>query len=259
MTGIWYLILGLLLGSFMNVLIYRTPRELNIAYPPSACPHCGAKIKWYSNIPVLSYIFQKGKCKDCKGHISIQYPIVELLTGILFLIIYLKFGHSLITVKYCFLAYILMAAGLTDLMTALDPEFESGIIPDGFTIGGVAFGVIWSFFTYPGFTGALAGAGAGMFILLLPAYLFYSITKREGLGMGDAKLMAMIGAFLGVESILFVLTLSAVLGVIAGMVAIGVTKNKNMIFPYGPMISFAAILYIFFGETVNKFLGIGGI
>jgi leader peptidase (prepilin peptidase)/N-methyltransferase len=254
-----FFVAGLVFGSFMNVLIYRTPRQLNIATPPSACPKCASPIRWYSNIPVISYVVQRGKCKSCGGDISIQYPLVELLTALIFLLIYLRFGLGLMAFKYALMAFILLAAGFTDLFTALDKDFECGIIPDGFTVGGVFLGLIWSFFTPPGFIGSLAGAGAGAFVLLIPAYFFYALTKREGLGEGDAKLMAMIGSFFGPGPVVFVLTASAIVGVSVGISVIAVTHRRQSMIPYGPMISAAAIVYIFFGEKIDGILNIGGL
>ena len=254
-----FCLVGLVLGSFMNVLIYRTPRMMNIANPPSTCPKCKKLIRWYSNIPVFSWLIQRGKCKNCGQPISVQYPLVELITALIFLAVYLKYGLSILAFKYAFMAFLLLAAGFTDLFTALDKDFECGIIPDGFTIGGVGFGLIWSVLTPPGFMTSLAGAGAGMFILLLPAYLFFTLTKREGLGEGDAKLMAMIGAFLGPMPLIFILTASAVLGVVAGIGTMIATKGEQRMIPYGPMISAAALIYIFIGEQINTIMKLGGI
>jgi leader peptidase (prepilin peptidase)/N-methyltransferase len=254
--AIMFFTVGLVVGSFMNVLIYRTPREMNLATPPSTCPGCGKRIRWYSNIPVLSYLIQRGKCKECGMRISIRYPLVEIITAVLFLLLYLRFGMDIMTFKYALMVYMLLAAGFTDLSTALDKDFECGIIPDGFTVGGVLIGLIWAVFTPPGIINALAGAGLGVFILLIPAYLFYSLTKREGLGEGDAKLMAMIGCFLGPEPIIFILTASAVLGVLVALVARIVTREKTGMMPFGPMISMAAIIYIFFGNYIDRLLNI---
>ncbi len=256
---IFYLIaalaLGLVFGSFMNVLIYRIPRDQSIIKPSSYCPLCTNPIRWYSNIPVFSWVAQRGKCIDCDGKISVQYPLVELTTGILFVLIFLKFGATILTVKYLIFVFLLLGAGFTDLFTALDSEhFDSGIIPNGYTIGGVFIGYIWALFTEPGALSSFAGSGAGAFSLLIVGYFYALLSKRPGMGDGDAMLMGMVGSFLGLHSILFVMTAGALLGTVVGLIVVFITKNRYKSFPFGPMLAAAAILYIFFGEWFNSFI-----
>ena len=250
-------LLGLIFGSFMNVLIYRIPRGISIVTPSSFCPVCKKPISWYSNIPVVSFIVQRGRCAECGEAISWFYPLVEILTALLFLLIYLYYGVTLLTVKYCFMTFMLLTAGFIDLTTKLDKEnFECGIIPEGFTVGLVFCGFLWALFTPPGFYAALAGSGAGMFMLLIPAYFYKLFTKIEGMGGADPLFMAGTGAFLGHESILFVVTLSAVIGVLVGIIVIVSTKDRRYMLPYGPMIAGAAVIYLFTGESVMTLLNV---
>ena len=254
--GVAFAVLGLVFGSFMNVLIYRTPRGISIVVPPSFCPKCKAPIRWYSNIPVISFFVQRGRCNECGGKISWVYPVAELLTALLFFLIYLRYGVTLPAVKYCFMTFMALTAGFIDLTTKVDKDnFECGIIPEGFTIGLIFCGLLWALFTPPGFYAALAGGGAGMFMLLIPAYFYKLFTKREGMGGADALLMAGVGTFLGDASILFVVTLSAILGVLAGIAVIAATKNRRYMLPFGPMIAGASVIYLFAGEPVMALFG----
>ncbi len=249
-------VLGLVFGSFMNVLVYRMPRGISIINPPSSCPKCKKPIRWYSNIPVISFVVQRGRCTECGERISPIYPVVELLMASLFLLIYLQYGATLLTIKYCFMAFMVLAGGLIDLTTRLDKKnFETGIIPEAFTTGLIFCGLVWALFTPPGFYAALAGGGAGLFMLMIPAYFYKVFTKREGMGDADAIFMAGVGAFLGPVPVLFVVTLSAVLGVLIGIVVIAVTKDRRYMLPYGPMIACAAVLFLFVGEPVMALLG----
>lgn len=246
------LMLGLIFGSFLNVLIYRLPRGQSIVKPGSRCPGCGTPIKWYSNIPVLSWVAQRGRCKACGMYISAQYPLVELATGALFVLIYLRFGQTLDTVKYCMFVYLLLGAGFTDFFTARDVEhFETGIIPNFYTLGGALAGFAWALFTEPGLAQSFAGAGAGAFSLLIIGYIYSAIKGQEGIGDGDAMLLGMVGSFLGLTPILFIFTVGAIMGAVIGLVVVIVSKNRYIRFPFGPMLAAAAILYLFFSEWFN--------
>ncbi|MDR0453563.1 MAG: prepilin peptidase [Deferribacteraceae bacterium] len=250
------IVLGLVFGSFMNVLIYRIPRGISIILPSSFCPKCRKPIRWRSNIPVVSFIVQRGRCISCGERISWVYPAAELLTALLFLLIYLFYGFSLVTIKYCFMTFMMLVAGFTDLTTKLDAaNFECGVIPEAFTTGLVFCGFVWAFFTPPGFYEALAGSAGGMFMLLIPAYFYKVFTKRDGMGDADALFMAGAGAFLGLLPVLFVVILSAVLGVLTGIVVIAVTKNRGYMLPFGPMVACASVLFLFAGDPVMRLLG----
>lgn len=258
-------VLGTVLGSFLNVCIYRIPREESIAYPPSHCPECGYRIRFYHNIPIISYLFLGGKCADCKSSISPVYPIIELLSGALMLLTVYMFGLSLKTLFYIIFIYALLVITFIDL--------EHMIIPNVISLPGIAVGIIFnalitdwgysrhlievtsiglgSFFgllfeipVLDSVFGAILGGG----ILFLIAFLYEVIRKREGMGMGDVKLLAMIGAFTGFQGVVFVIFLSSILGTIIGISVI-VYKKGDMRYalPFGPFLSFAAVVYVFTG------------
>lgn len=249
------LIVGLVFGSFMNVLIYRVPREKPMGASRSYCPRCGHKIAFYQNIPVFGYIFLRGRCAYCKGSISLRYPIVEIVTGLLFLLIYLKFGPGLDTFKYEVFVFICLVCAFTDIDTALDKEnFETGVIPMIYPAIGIAAALIFAFLQGR-FTDSLAGAAAGFLILFFPAAIYSFVRKIEGMGEGDFYLFAMIGAFTGLSSVPAILTISAFAGVIAGFIIIAITKNKRYAMPFAPMLCFGGIVYVFFEKYLNVWNG----
>jgi leader peptidase (prepilin peptidase)/N-methyltransferase len=247
---IFSILFGLVLGSFMNVLIYRVPRGLSIVSPGSHCPKCDKPIRWYSNIPIVSFMAQRGKCSDCGAKISWQYPFVEFATAAVFLCITIKFGANILTVKYCIFAFLLLSGGFTDMFTAFDDNFESGVLPYYCTVGGVAVGYLFAFFTEPGIMGSFAGSGIGVFSLYIPAYLYVLIRGKEGMGDGDPLFMAMVGSFLGPLPIIYVFTVSALLGVFLGLIAVTVKKNREVKIPFAVMIAMAGILYLFTGNFI---------
>ncbi|GAB1536700.1 A24 family peptidase [Geovibrio sp. ADMFC3] len=246
LLSVYIFVIGLVFGSFLNVLIARLPKGVSITFPPSSCPECGHRIRFYHNIPVIGYLVLKGMCRDCGGKISVKYPLVELLTGVMFLLIFLKFGLSWYTLKYCVFVFLLLGAGLTDVFTAADEDFECGIIPDTYTLGGTLVGLLFSFVTYPDILTALIGAVAGFLSLWIPAWLYKKLRRQEGMGGGDIKLMMMIGAFLGYVPIYFIVFGSAVIGSAVGIPLVILKKNKNYMIPFGAFIAVAAIVYIFF-------------
>lgn len=246
LLSVYIFVIGLVFGSFLNVLIARLPKGVSIAFPPSSCPECGHRIRFYHNIPVIGYLVLKGMCRDCGGKISVKYPLVELLTGVMFLLVFLKFGLSWYTLKYMFFVFLLLGAGLTDVFTAADEDFECGIIPDTYTLGGTLVGLLFSFVTYPDILTALIGAAAGFLSLWIPAWLYKKLRRQEGMGGGDIKLMMMIGAFLGYVPIYFIVFGSAVIGSAVGIPLVILKKNKNYMIPFGAFIAVAAIVYIFF-------------
>lgn len=228
-------IAGLLLGSFLNVCIYRVPRDLSVVRPRSFCPECGKPIAWYDNIPLLSYLRLQGACRHCGQSIGIRYPLVELITAILFAATVAHFGWNLEVLKWCLFQAIMIVLFWVDL--------EERILPDEFTLGGGALGLLCAFFTkVPGDLGlllfptaslrnqSLFEALAGAFILTLPlsavGLIWGKITKRDVLGLGDVKLLPCIGLFLGVESGIQTLLLGSLLGVVLGGIYIFVMKKK---------------------------------
>ena len=236
--------IGLCIGSFVNVCIYRMPLEESIVTPPSFCPKCKNKIKWYHNIPILSYIFLKGKCAYCNNKISLIYPFIELLIGVLFFINYSLFGFSIHFFIYnIFLIFLIIATFI---------DFKYMIIPDEISIGGLIIGFIFSFFRndltwIESLIGIILGGG----ILLLIIKVYFLLTRKEGMGGGDVKLLAMIGAFLGYKSLLFVIFSSSFFGTLIGIPLIMAKKDKNnLAIPFGPFLSFGAIVYLYFGEKI---------
>jgi leader peptidase (prepilin peptidase)/N-methyltransferase len=252
---IFFFLLGSAIGSFLNVCIYRIPREKSIVNPPSACPGCEKSIRFYDNIPILSYILLKGKCRDCGSKISIRYPIVELLTGIFFLILYRQFGLTFELIVFMIFVSLLIAISFIDL------DFQ--IIPDILSIGGVVLGFILAIIRPLfrdldpkfGILDSLYGIGLGGGLLFAIAWLYQFFTKREGMGGGDIKLLGMIGAFCGWKGVVFSLVSGSVLGTIVGiplMLAKG--RNTKYAIPFGPFLSLGAIIFIFRGDSLMNLL-----
>ncbi|MCA1933219.1 MAG: prepilin peptidase [Calditerrivibrio sp.] len=244
-------ILGAIFGSFMNVLIYRLPRSISILFPGSNCPSCGKTIKFYENIPILSYLFLKGRCSSCNTKISITYPVVELFTAIFFTLIYLKFGVSLLTLSMLTFVFFILTAGFTDLFTAFDKDrFECGVIPSVILYGGIILGLLFSFFNGLGFLNSLAGAFLGYISLFLPSFIYKLWRKVEGMGDGDMYLMGMVGAFLGIKSIFPVIFFASFIGALIGLIIIKIYRDKNFPIPFGPFITLSSLFYIFYGERL---------
>ena len=239
-------VLGAALGSFLNVLIYRLPEEKSIIFPASNCPHCGKPIRFYDNIPVISFILLKGRCRACRGKISFRYPLVELITAVLSLLLFWKFG---LTFKYLF-SFIFVCALI--VITFIDLDYQ--IIPDVITLPGIpifflAALIVMGLRFQDAFLGFLLGGGC----LYVIAFVYELVTKREGMGGGDIKLLAMMGAFLGWQSLLFILLVSSLLGAVVG-IAVMMIKGQDMKYavPFGPFLSLAAVAYIFFGDTAMR-------
>lgn len=242
-------VLGAALGSFLNVLIYRLPEETSIIFPASRCPHCRKAIRFYDNIPVISYILLKGRCRECHEKISFRYPLVELITAVISLLLFWKFG---LTFQYLF-SFIFVCA----LMVITFIDLDHQIIPDVITLPGIPIFFLAAVFAMnlrflDAFLGFLIGGGC----LYGIAFVYELVTKREGMGGGDIKLLAMIGAFLGWQSLLFVLLVSSLLGAVVG-ISLMMVKGQDMKYavPFGPFLSFAAVAYIFFGDyAIRLFL-----
>ena len=205
---IFFFVLGAIIGSFLNVCIYRMPRNESIVRPGSRCPGCGTPIRFYDNIPIVSYLILRGKCRKCGQAISIRYAAVELLTAVLFAVLFWLFGLSIE------LAIALVFACLLIVISLIDLEFL--IIPDILSLGGLGLGILLSFFRRPDFwiIDALLGVLLGGGILYAIAKLYELVRKAEGMGGGDIKLLAMIGAFCGWKGILFALVSGSVIGTV---------------------------------------------
>ncbi len=237
-------ILGLTVGSFSNVCICRIPKNKSIIFPASHCPKCRSKIKPVDNIPLLSYILLKGRCRHCKSKISIQYPIVELLSGLIYLIIYLAYGLSVQTLIYIILSSALVIIAFIDL--------NQQIVPDVISLPGIVIGFIISFFVpYISFINSALGTVVGGGIILIIGLAGSVIFKKEAMGGGDVKLVAMIGAFLGWRYILISLFLGFFLGALAGIILIlSKIKSKEDKVPFGPFIVLGSFITLLWGEKI---------
>ena len=237
-------ILGLIVGSFSNVCIYRIPRNESIIYPASHCPKCRSKIKPVDNIPLLSFILLKGRCRNCKSKISIQYPIVELLTGLIYLIIYLTYGLSVQALIYIILSSALIIIAFIDL--------NEQIVPDVISLPGIVIGFILSFFVhYISFINSALGVLVGGGIILIIGLGGSVIFKKEAMGGGDVKLAAMIGAFLGWRYIIISLFLGFFLGALAGIfLIISKIKSREDVVPFGPFIVLGSFITLLWGEKI---------
>jgi leader peptidase (prepilin peptidase) / N-methyltransferase len=247
-------LLGAIVGSFLNVVIARVPAGQSIVYPPSRCPACLHEIRWYDNIPILSYFMLFGRCRDCGGRISIRYPLIEFVLACMSLGLYLKYDLS---PAFGFF-FIFTAAMIAVFWIDLDHM----IIPDVISLNGAVVGLaIVTAGVVPGLTwkDAFIGLALGALILYIPAVLYEIIRGVEGLGGGDVKLLAMIGAFLGPYGVIFVLFFASFVGSLTalGGIALRRTASTSPI-PFGPFLAAAAILYVFAGqELVDRFIELG--
>jgi len=237
-------ILGLVVGSFSNVCIYRIPKNESIIYPASHCPKCRTTIKAFDNIPLLSYILLKGRCRICKSKIAIQYPIVEFFTGLIYLIIYLTYGLSIQTLIYIILSSALIIIAFIDL--------NEQIVPDEISLPGIVIGFIVSFFVpYISFINSGLGVIVGGGIILIIGLAGSVIFKKEAMGGGDVKLAAMIGAFLGWKFIIVSLFLGFFLGALAGILLIVMKiKSREDAVPFGPFIVLGSFITLLWGEKI---------
>jgi leader peptidase (prepilin peptidase)/N-methyltransferase len=237
---------GLIFGSFFNVVIYRLPRGLNLSRPPSACPGCDARIKPYDNVPVLSYLVLGGRCRRCGMRISPIYPVVEALTAVGFVLVYLDAGRivGLEFIAGCVFTGALVVLGVIDAYHQ--------ILPDAVTMPGLVLALAYSFFREDlNFRSALLGAvvGGGFLMVVYGAYRL--IRRKEGLGMGDVTMMLMVGAYLGPMRTLFVLILASLLGAAVGVFLI-VRRGKDFQFalPFGTFLAPSAFVAMLWGKDV---------
>lgn len=256
---------GLVIGSFLNVCIVRIPGGKSIVMPASACPKCGTAIRPYDNIPVVSYLLLGGKCRKCKNPISLMYPAVELLTALLFLGCYLAFGLTAEALKWAIFSAVMVVLVFTDL--------RERILPDVVNFTGLGLGLAISFFTAPfdgtalwiarhvfefppsapvlSFADGVLGAAAGGGLLWLVSELYFRLRGREGMGLGDVKMMLMAGSFLGLKRTLLTIFTGSVLGSILGIIVIlARRKDSDYELPFGTFLGMAALLVVFFGTPI---------
>ena len=228
---------GIVIGSFLNVLIYRLPKHENIATKRSHCMECGYQLKWYDLIPLFSYLFLRGRCRKCGTRISIQYPIIEAVNGILYVLIFLRYGLTIETLLYCLLFSALLALSVIDFRT-----FE---IPVGFNIFILILGLVRVATDYKNWLLYLIG------LVSVSLFLFaiFAITKGRGIGGGDVKLMAATGLLLGWKLNLLGFVMGCILGSIIHLIRMKVSKEGRTL-AMGPYLSLGVVLTVFFGEYI---------
>jgi leader peptidase (prepilin peptidase)/N-methyltransferase len=263
--GAGIFLLGLIIGSFLNVCILRIPRGESIVRPSSRCPKCHAAIMPYDNIPVLSWLVLGGKCRKCKAKISPLYPGIELLTGALFLVCYLLFGANLEAAKWAALSALLVVLTATDI--------RERILPDAVNLTGFVIAILISFFLLPtdgaalwisnhifdfppplpvlSVVDALLGAIVGSGLLWIVGEGYFRMRGKEGMGLGDVKMMGMVGAFLGVKRTLLTVLFGSLLGSVIGIVIVLTTrKGRDYELPFGAFLGAGALLVVYFGTPV---------
>lgn len=235
-------ILALILGSFLNVVIYRLPRGESILYPPSHCPKCKMKLKWYELIPLLSYFLNWGRCRYCQERITLQYPLIEIFNGVLWVILYIKYGFTYKFFCFCLLTSLLLAMSVIDLKHTIIPDelnifaFVLGLAYitylDNITIGRSAFGLL---------------IGGGLFFLI-------ALVTGGAMGGGDIKLIAVLGLWFGWPQILLIILLSFIIGAIVSVfLLLSKIKGFKDIIPFGPFMAIAAYLNLILGENIYIF------
>jgi leader peptidase (prepilin peptidase)/N-methyltransferase len=234
-------IFGLVLGSFLNVCIYRLPRGESIINPPSSCPECGLRIRFYDNIPLISYMILLGRCRHCRSPIPFRYPVVELIAGLLSAALFIKYGLS--PTYFLFLAF----AGSLVVVTFIDLQHK--IIPDVISLPGILVGVVISFFDLGNvfWRDSLLGMVAGGGFLFLVGLLFKWFTGKEGMGFGDVKLLAMIGSWMGWRPLPYIVLISSLTGTLVGGASLLLAgQGMREKIPFGPFLVLGALTFFFF-------------
>jgi leader peptidase (prepilin peptidase)/N-methyltransferase len=252
LLGIYAALLGLIVGSYLNVVIYRLPRGISTVMPRSRCPECGAAIRAVDNVPVVSYLLLGGRCRDCRARISWRYPLLEAATSALFLASFLRFGVSFEAPAAALFCALLLTLAMID--------FDHMILPDRLTVPAIALGILLQPFLpwarlWDGPWGAMAGAALGALlgsgILLAVWAAWYLIRREEGMGLGDAKMLAAIGAFLGWKGVLVSLFFAALSGSVVGlglMAWSGLGGKARL--PFGTFLALGGLIALFAGETL---------
>jgi leader peptidase (prepilin peptidase)/N-methyltransferase len=235
--------MGCAIGSFLNVCIYRMPRDLSVVSPPSSCPACGTQIRWYHNVPVLGWLVLRGRCADCRAPISARYPIVEAITGAVFLLHLVVIGvDPLLPVRLAFAAAMIV-------LFAIDLEHQ--ILPDAITLPGIVLGLAASLFLPPGWLSSLIGIVVGGGLPWALAEVYVRVRGVEGLGFGDVKMLAMIGAVLGWPLMLLTLLLASLAGTVVGVGLIAAGRGgRHLRLPFGTFLAIAAVVAGLYGQPV---------
>jgi leader peptidase (prepilin peptidase)/N-methyltransferase len=235
---------GLVLGSFLNVCIHRIPLRKSIINPPSSCPRCGERINFYDNIPLISYMVLRGRCRHCRQPIPVRYPLVELIMGLLSVSLFIRYHLS-----HQYFLFLLFTASLV-LISFIDMGHK--IIPDVISIPGIIAGLLASaIFRHITWYDSLIGILGGGGILYLVALVFKRLTGKEGMGGGDIKLLAMIGAWMGWKAIPFVILAGSLTGALIGGVSLALAgKGLGTRIPFGPFLALGALVQLFFGREI---------
>jgi len=238
-------LLGAVIGSFLNVCIYRIPAGESVVTPRSRCPHCLTTIRWFHNLPIASWLWLKGRCAYCAAPFSIRYPLVEALTGLLFTLFFMRFGFHPATLVAWLLAALLVTISCIDL--------DHQIIPDVISLPGIPLGFLCAFaFPWVSWQSSLLGILLGGGILLAIALGYEWLTGQEGMGLGDVKLLAMLGAFLGAAAVLPIIFLASILGTLVGVPLMVITRaGRKLAIPFGPFLAAAALVYFYFVASID--------
>jgi leader peptidase (prepilin peptidase)/N-methyltransferase len=245
--------LGAIVGSFLNVVIHRYPREESIVFPGSHCPHCNAAIRWYDNLPILSFLILRARCRACHAPIAVRYVLVELANALFYLAIFLRTGPTVV--------FVLVAAIVSMIITLIYIDAEIQILPDVINLPGVAIGIAIGAIGAGALTpdlmlsatliDSIAGAVIGASVLLTIALTYRLVRKVEGMGLGDVKMMAMLGAVVGWEPLFGLLVIASVAGaIVGGFVAWRSGAGMQAALPFGVFLGLAALAIVFFGPTL---------
>jgi leader peptidase (prepilin peptidase)/N-methyltransferase len=234
---------GLCIGSFLNVCIHRLPLKQSVVHPGSRCPDCGYALRWYDNVPVISYALLRGRCRSCSRSISLQYPAIEIVTAVIFVLHWSAFGPTVMLPVRLAFACALIVLFMIDL--------EHQILPDVITLPGIVAGVILSFALPPGPVPSLLGVAAGGGLLRAIAEAWYRLRKVDAMGFGDVKMLAMVGAWLGVKMVFLTFVLSSMLGGLIGAALIA-SRRADMAtrVPFGTMLAVAALVASLYGDAI---------
>ena len=236
-------VIGACIGSFLNVVIYRLPLGQSLVSPPSRCPKCDTRLNWYDNIPVFGWLLLRGRCRQCRNAISIQYPIVEAITALLFvLVVWLTPAGPLLVTRLLLVCILIALFGI---------DLEHQILPNSITLPGIVLGLLLSTIAPPGWRDALIGVAVGGGILYAIAWGYYLWRREEGLGMGDVKMLAMVGAFLGWKAVLVTLVLASFSGALIGIGLIAAQRgNMKLALPFGTFLAVGTLAAMFVGDPL---------
>jgi leader peptidase (prepilin peptidase)/N-methyltransferase len=242
------ILFGATIGSFLNVCIHRLPLRESLVWPGSRCPHCAAPVRWYDNVPLLSYLWLWGRCRDCRAPISARYPLVEGLNAVGYGLIAWRFGFTVLAMVYAVLFSALLVVSVIDL--------DHMIVPDRVTLPGMLVGLVTGTLLLPVWwdspAGLLLGGGLLYFMAWISPYLF----GKEGMGGGDIKLLAMIGAFLGWKPVLLTVLIGGIVGALVGVTLMAFrVMARDAYIPFGPFLSMGAVVAMLYGREILEWYG----